>query len=155
MLFRLHKTIAMKKSNEQTYRNHTRYVFGYHVVTYLAVMALMVGSYFNLRRSAPENLYSASLICLISVILLLISWYVRSFALKAQDRAIRAEENFRHYLITGKTLPPGLRMGQIVALRFASDEEFPVLAETALAERLSGGDIKQRIQHWRADYYRV
>ncbi|MBV9987898.1 MAG: hypothetical protein JO301_09475 [Chitinophagaceae bacterium] len=140
---------------EQTYSTHTRYVFGYHVFTYLAVFALMIGSYFNLSRSAPENLYSASLICLISVILLLVVWYLRAFALKAQDRAIRAEENFRYYLLTGKPLPAGLRMGQIIALRFAQDEELPELVERALSENLRSRQIKEAIRNWRPDYHRV
>jgi hypothetical protein len=140
---------------EQSYRNHTRYVFGYHVITFLAVFAVMIGSYFNLSRSAPENLYSASLICVISVILLLVVWYLRAFALRAQDRAIRAEENFRHYLLTGKPLPPQLRMGQIIALRFAPDEELPALVTRAVTEQLRGREIKEAIQHWKPDHYRV
>ena len=81
--------------------------------------------------------------------------YVRLFPLKAQDRAIRAEENFRYYLLTGKPLPDGLRMGQIIALRFASDEEFPALVTRALKENLRSKEIKQAIQKWKADNYRV
>ena len=81
--------------------------------------------------------------------------YVRIFALKAQDRAIRAEENLRHFALTGKLLPAGLNVSQIVALRFASDEEFPALATKAAAENLSNKQIKQTIQQWKADWYRV
>lgn len=140
---------------EQTYRNHTRYVIGYHVITYLAVFALMIGSFFNVSRSAPDNLYSASLICLISVILLLVVWYLRAFALRAQDRAIRAEENFRYYILTGKPLPKELRMGQIIALRFAPDEEMALLVTRAVNEQLRGRDIKEAIRNWKPDHYRV
>lgn len=42
-------------------------------------------------------------------------WYARGFALKAQDRAIRAEENFRHFILSGKPFDKNLRMGQIIA----------------------------------------
>jgi hypothetical protein len=81
--------------------------------------------------------------------------YVRLFPLRAQDRAIRAEENFRYYLVTGKPLPPGLRMGQIIALRFASDEEFPALVAKSLKENLKSKEIKQSVQKWKTDHHRV
>ncbi|GJQ33970.1 MAG: hypothetical protein HBSAPP04_28090 [Ignavibacteriaceae bacterium] len=86
---------------------------------------------------------------------LIIYLLMRSFPLKAQDRAIRAEENFRHYLLTGKTLNPELKVPQIVALRFAPDEEFVALAERAVKENMKPDDIKKAIKNWKADYYRV
>ena len=88
-------------------------------------------------------------------IAILISWYVRAFPLKAQDRAIRAEESLRYYILTGKSLPATLRMGQIVALRFAPDEEFPGLIERSVRENLTGKEIKSAIKNWKPDYYRV
>ena len=77
------------------------------------------------------------------------------FALKAQDRAIRAEENLRHFALTGKLLDPRLDMRQVIALRFASDAEFVALARRAAADTLTPDAIKQAIQNWRADTYRV
>jgi hypothetical protein len=56
---------------------------------------------------------------------------------KAQDRAVRAEENFRYFILTGKPLPVGLTIRQITALRFASDEEFALLVERTLSENLT------------------
>lgn len=82
-------------------------------------------------------------------------WFVRVFPLKAQDRAIRAEENFRHFILSGKPLPVGLSIGQIVALRFASDGEFIELVQKALAENLTSKAIKLLIKNWKPDYYRV
>jgi hypothetical protein len=82
-------------------------------------------------------------------------YFLRAFALKAQDRAIKAEENFRHYLLTGKPLSTDLSMRQIIGLRFASDEEFPALAEKAAKEKLSENDIKKAVKNWKADTYRV
>ena len=64
----------------------------------------------------------------------LLAWYARIFPLKAQDRAIRAEESLRYYILTGKRLDPRLTMSQIVGLRFASDAEFPDLARKAADE---------------------
>jgi hypothetical protein len=89
------------------------------------------------------------------VIFLCLFLFVRMFALKAQDRAIRAEENLRHFALTGKLLPATLSIGQIIALRFASDEEFVALAATAASENLSSKEIKQSINNWKADTYRV
>jgi hypothetical protein len=80
---------------------------------------------------------------------------MRQFALKAQDRAIRAEENLRHFVMTGKLLDPRLTIRQIIGLRFASDEEFLELEKRAVEETLSEDDIKKAVKNWRADYYRA
>jgi hypothetical protein len=74
---------------------------------------------------------------------------------EAQDRAIRAEENLRHYVLTGKLFDTALETRQIIALRFASDLELPALARRAIAERLTPDAIKKAIQVWRPDLYRV
>ena len=141
---------------EQNYQNHSRIVPGFHRVLVVLLLAGLIGSVNNLFRSwNNDNLYSASLIVLLFISASMTYAYVRLFPLKAQDRAIRAEENFRHYLLTGKTLPADLRIDQIVALRFASDEEFPGLTQRALKENLSSKAIKQDIKNWRADYHRV
>lgn len=139
----------------QNFKNHPKYIFGYHVLGLLGLLALIVGSIMNLLHSAPENVYAASLIVLMSFLLLLAFYFLRGFALKAQDRAIRAEENFRHYLLTQKPLPEGLNMRQIVGLRFASDDEFPGLVKRAMAENMSENAIKKAIKNWKGDYYRV
>lgn len=141
--------------SEQNFRNHSRYVPAYHFLTSGAILALLVGAFINLAHSAPENLYSASLICLIALILVALFWFARSFALKVQDRAIRAEENLRYFILTGKRLPSAIRMSQVIALRFASDEEFPALVERTITENLPARDIKQAITNWRADHYRA
>ncbi|RMZ51300.1 hypothetical protein EB822_03940 [Flavobacteriaceae bacterium PRS1] len=140
---------------EQNFKNYSRFVIGYHGVTFLAIVALLIGSVINLVKSSSDSLYVSSLLVLVSVILLVVSFYARSFALKAQDRAIRAEENFRHYLLTGKPISKGIKMRQIIGLRFASDEEFPGLVERAEKENLSEKEIKQQIKNWKADTYRV
>jgi hypothetical protein len=140
---------------EQNFKNHAQMVPGYHYLTLGAILALIGGSINYLLKVTPENKYLASLILLTSIIFVLIAWFSRTFALKAQDRAIRAEENLRHYVLTGKLLPSSLTVGQVVALRFAPDAEFVALAEKAAVENLSGKAIKESIQNWKADYYRV
>lgn len=139
----------------QNFKNHAKLVTGFHGVLFVALVALLVGSVYHLFRTTSENLYLASLMVLIAIILILMAWYVRTFPLKAQDRAIRAEENMRHYVMTGKLLPSDLSMSQIIALRFASDDEFLSLMEKALKEKLSAKEIKSSIKSWKGDYYRV
>ena len=141
----------------QHYKNHSRLVPLYHGVTLIAILVLIVGSFINLYQiiATGGGLYSASLICLISLILLMLFFFARSFALKAQDRAIRSEENFRHFILTGKPLDNRLRLSQIIALRFAGDEEFIELAQKAINENLSSKQIKQSVKKWKADHHRV
>jgi len=140
---------------QQNYKNHMRLVPLYHIATGTALLALIIGSFVNLANSSHENLYSASLICLISLILVSIYIHARAFALKAQDRAIRAEENFRYFVLTNRTMDSSLTLQQVIALRFASDEEFPALAQKAANEKLSAKEIKQQINNWRGDYHRA
>lgn len=140
---------------EQNFSNHSRLVLGWHGLTFLSILALLIGSFINLAHSAKENLYSASLICLVAFILALLFIYTRVFALKVQDRAIRAEESLRHFILTGKPLSSKLTIQQIIALRFASDDEVVALATKALQENLSNKQIKQAIKNWRGDYYRA
>ena len=140
---------------EQNFKNHAQMVPGFHYLTFGGIIALLGGSINYLLKSSAENKYLAALLVLTSVVFILIAWFTRTFALKAQDRAIRAEENLRHYVLTGKLLPTSLTVGQIVALRFAPDAEFPALVEKAAANNLSGKEIKQSIQNWKADFYRV
>jgi hypothetical protein len=140
---------------EQNFKNHGRYIFEWHIVTGLLVIALLIGTIINLFNSDKEELYSAFLFFVISIILASIFWYSRVFALRAQDRAIRAEENFRHFILTGKPFDSSIRMGQIIALRFASDEEMPALAKRAMDEKLTQRQIKEAIKNWRADHHRA
>jgi hypothetical protein len=89
-------------------------------------------------------------------VFMIVHWiYTRKFALVAQDRAIRAEEALRHFILTGKPIDPKLRLGQVIALRFASDEELPALAKRAVEEGLTSKQIKEAIKNWRADTHRV
>lgn len=139
----------------QNYANHRRLVPLYHYVASTLWLAILIGSLVNLFHSSADNHYSAALIVAISFLLGILFWFCRAFALKAQDRAIRAEENFRHFVLTGKPLDSRLRMGQIIALRFANDDEFVALAQKAADQSLSPKAIKEAIVNWKADYYRV
>ena len=115
------------------------------------------GSIWNMWRSWDRggNRLNAGLIFLLVTLIFIFYWYSRYFALRAQDRAIRVEQSFRHYILTGKPLDIRLRMGQIVALRFAEDDEFVGLTQKAIDESLSPKDIKQAIVNWKADHNRA
>lgn len=142
---------------EQNYSNHKRYVKGYHFVTFSIIVLIFTLSAVSLINaiSNKEHIINSLILLLSSVTLILIFFYMRIFALKAQDRAIRAEENLRHYILTGNTFDPALTISQILALRFAPDEEFKELAERAVSDNLSSTEIKKSIKKWKADNYRV
>lgn len=137
--------------SEQNFKNHTRFVPLYHYVAGMLVILGFGGSIVNLLHADARTHYSAALLVVAFFILIILFWYARAFALRAQDRAIRAEENFRHFILTGKPLDSRLRMGQIIGLRFASDEEFSGLAKKAAEENLTQKQIKEAIQNWKAD----
>jgi hypothetical protein len=142
---------------QQNYSNHRRFVLMYHGVTFFLILLLLVSSiYYTVSAmNAHQSLKPGLFLMLISIVLLNLFFFARAFALKAQDRAIRADENFRHYLLTGKPLDSKLTIRQIIGLRFASDEEFPALAQKAVAEGLSEDEIKKAVKNWRGDYYRA
>ena len=141
--------------SEQNFKNHSRYIILWTFITPLILIAILGGSIVNLILADAHTHYSAALILLISVVLIIIYWYARRFALVAQDRAIRAEENLRHFILTGKPFDIRLRMSQIIALRFAPDDEFPALTKKAVEEKLKSKEIKTVIQKWKADHHRV
>ncbi len=143
---------------EQNYKNHRRFVPLYHFVLSVIVLACIIGSIWIFYQ-AFFRYNSGRLIALVlgglSVSCLFLMGFVRTFALKAQDRAIRAEENLRYFVLTGKLLDNRLTIQQIIALRFAHDEEFITLANKAVAKNLKAEDIKKAIVQWRGDHYRA
>jgi hypothetical protein len=141
----------------QGYANHRRFSLMYHGVLFSLILLSLIGSCVNLAKSWNDHtrLYSAALLVAVFVCLALIFVFARSFALKVQDRAIRAEENLRHFALTGKLLDSRLTTRQIIGLRFAGDDEFAVLAKRAADENLTEDDIKKAVKNWRPDYHRV
>ena len=142
---------------QQNYSNHSRFVIGYHIVIAILVVFLFSSSVIHLIKvlNQPGWLYTGLVPVLTMLTIGLIAFYTRVFPLKAQDRVIRAEENFRYYVLTGKNLDSKLTMSQIIALRFAPDDEIEPLAKRAVNESLSSKDIKKAIINWRADEHRM
>ena len=144
-------------ADTQSYKNHAQIVPLYHRVLTSLLLLILIGSIVNLTKSWGDSarFYNASLIVALTIAAILLFIFVRVFPLKAQDRAIRAEEQLRHYVLTGKLLDRRLTMRQIVALRFASDAEFVALAQRAVDQSMTPDAIKQAVKEWRADTYRV
>ncbi|MFM2136675.1 MAG: hypothetical protein RL021_2075 [Bacteroidota bacterium] len=144
----------MKK---QSYSNHKQYVWWFHGLLLGLCLALFIGEMIHFIQSMDDvaETLSAGLLLLGSGILLFFLFTIRYYAVRLQDRIIRMEEQQRHIQLTGKPLDHRLHMKQIVALRFAPDDEFEKLCKRAVDEHLSQDEIKKHIHRWRGDYHRV
>jgi hypothetical protein len=103
---------------------------------------------------APAWIWQLALVVAVAVALAIGRVYITAL----QDRIIRLEMRVRGAAI----LPPArqadlerLTTRQIVALRFASDEELPDLLERAVREPLSPDAIKRAIRRWVPDHHRT
>ena len=145
----------MSDSNPQSFKSHARFDPPYHFVT-AAVLAvnLFIVLCFTWKY---HNLWTFWL-CILSIAVWIPLIKLRSYPLKVQDRVIRLEERLRL-----QALAPAewhaqiyrLTEDQLIALRFASDDEVVELAKQALEHNLDRKQIKERIKVWRPDYYRV
>lgn len=143
--------------SQQNFKNHTRLVPMFHFVAFTAALfplVITVIHFINAVGDGSGRLHAAALVSLVLAVILGL-WYSRVFALRAQDRAIRAEENFRHFLATGKPLDSRITMRQIIGLRFADNDEFVELAKRAVEENLTEKQIKMAVKKWKADHHRA
>ncbi|MDI3255908.1 DUF6526 family protein [Pseudacidobacterium ailaaui] len=139
----------------QTYANHVRIQPAFH---YFLVPVLILNLIYSLVLLIRHPNPNAVWMLIMAVALLIMAFLVRINPLKVQDRLIRLEERLRLSALLSEPLRsriPELRESQLVALRFASDEEVPALVEETLKNHLEAKEIKQRIKHWRPDHWRV
>lgn len=143
--------------SDQTFKNHARIDPLYHFILYLILLACLIFSTWNLIRACNHHSGRLAAIAItgLTIALLITAYLTRKFSLMAQDRAIRAEENLRYFVLNGKLLDSRLTIRQIIALRFAADTEFSLLAERAAKENISPTEIKKAIINWKPDEYRV
>jgi hypothetical protein len=139
----------------QSFSSHTRYDpwFHFFILPVFALLALASLVHLFLR----PGLHSTVLV-VVAIATLVLTFKVRMYPLKVQDRVIRLEERLRLATLIDPSLRariPEFTASQLVALRFASDAELPALAARALNEKLTAADIKKSIQTWRPDYWRV
>ncbi|WP_293741094.1 DUF6526 family protein [uncultured Pedobacter sp.] len=136
----------------QNYENHKRFYPPFH---FFAVPLTVIGLCFSIYSCIAIPTIITGLLVLAFFLIAIIAVMARMFALKAQDRAARAEENLRYYILAGSALPNELSISQILALRFAGDEEFLTLVDQAVNNKLSPTEIKKSIKNWRGDYHRI
>ena len=138
---------------EQNFKNLPKYVLGFHLVTFVTILVSLVISILMIFNLGINS--STIFGILIAISLIFLFFYTRQFATGNQDRIIRAEENLRYYLLTGKMFDSRLTREQIIALRFADDSEYVRLSEKTISQNLSSKNIKEAIQKWRADHHRI
>jgi len=140
----------------QSYENHTRWHPPFHF--FLMPLFLLNFIFASVQLVRFRDLDHTVLLLLAAGFLVLTA-LARINALRVQDRLIRLEERLRYQQVLPSTIvgnAMALPTGQIVALRFASDEELPELIQQVLDGKLmKGDDIKRAIRQWRADALRV
>lgn len=146
----------MAEKRPQNYKNHPRFVPGYHTVLTLLWLAFTI---WTILRLVQNPSLDTGALFVLAIAMMLTIFYARVFALKAQDRVIRLEERLRMHELFDEELKGHIgdfSTSQLVALRFASDEELPDLAREVLSEGTDDQKaIKQKIKNWRPDYQRV
>ena len=140
----------------QTYATHRRFIPAYHFFAVPVLLANVIVTAIQFARS-PRFITGWGVIVALALFLAIL--YLRFMPVRAQDRIIRNEERAR----LERLVPADLRSrigeltaAQLVAIRFASDDEAPDLTRRALSGDLkTQGDIKRAIRNWRADHLRV
>ena len=140
----------------QNFENHAKLVPMYHGFAFLALFVPTLWFGWGVVSDFSVDALMMLLFCLGTFVGVL---YARIFPLGVQDRVIRLEERKR----MAELLPEDLqgRIGdfttpQLIALRFASDEELPELARRVLDERMTDRkDVKRAVKQWRADHQRI
>jgi hypothetical protein len=145
-------------AQQQTFKNHARFDPLFHFFIAPVFLLNIVATVIWYTRHHTQHQHIGPWMVLMSVALVVAITKIRNYSLKVQDRIIRLEERIRlaqlctpAELIELESLTPK----QYIALRFASNPELPELARRAVRENLTGKQIKEAIQSWRADDFRV
>lgn len=142
----------------QNFKNHARYFPLHHFIitplTFIFLGWTVNRSNFETSESTSESIY----FLILALIIMLLPLLGRIYALKNQNRIILMEMRQRYLHLTGKSFyekEKDLRTNQIIALRFAGDEELMALIDQAISKKLSNKEIKMSIKNWKGDYSRV
>ncbi len=143
-------------SDTQTYANHRKNVPLFHFFVLPFFIFYIGWSIDHLIKNVSADTIVG---VLLSIALLLSALFARMFALAVQDRVIRLEMQLRMAGILPADLRPRIgefTVGQLVALRFASDAELPELSRKVLQEKLTDrAAIKKMIRDWQPDNQRA
>jgi hypothetical protein len=146
----------MAQKTPQTFENHARVLPAYHFV---AFPLFAVNFFFTLYQAVTAFSWGNLVAFGLAVALILLFFVARVMALTVQDRVIRIEEHVRMRALLPADLQPRIgefTVKQLVALRFAGDDELPALARKVLDEKVQDQkSIKKLVQHWRADFQRA
>ena len=140
----------------QTFANHVRWQPPFH---YFVLPVMLINLIWSIVLFVKAPGPTSGWWIIVSLALLVLAPFVRLNPLKAQDRIIRLEEKLRYQQILSPALcqqTSALNPGQIIALRFAGDDELEELVGAVLAGKLTENrEIKRAIKHWRSDTFRV
>jgi hypothetical protein len=139
----------------QSFKNHAKFDPLFHFVLVPVVLLLLIGTIWEV---VTQPGWRAVIHVVVMLWLFLLLFKTRSYAIKVQDRVIRLEERLRLAAVLPASLQPRigeLSVDQLIGLRFASDAELAGLVEKALGGNWNRKQIKEAIQNWRADNWRV
>ena len=140
----------------QNFATHRRWVPLYHFFT---LPVLLVNLVYWVIPVFSSFSFETVLAALVAVVLFVLAFLVRVFSSTVQDRVIRLEERLRLERLLPderKSRTDEFSVGQLVGLRFASDEELPGLATKVLDDKMEkSDDIKRLIKTWRPDFQRL
>lgn len=141
---------------EQSFENHARVVPVFHYLG--GPLFLAVFLWFGYRTGTDFSVDRLAFMGLL-VYVAILAWHARTFALGVQDRVIRLEERLRLERLLPEELRPRiseLTTPQLIALRFASDEEVADLTARVLdGELTEQREIKAAVRRWRPDHQRI
>jgi len=146
--------------NEQNYSNHARWYPLFHfVVMPLLALNLLDHVVRIFTAHNGDERWDQIFWTIMSVTLILLALAARLQVLTVQDRLIRLEERLRYAGLLSPEINAhcgSLTKGQIIALRFAPDDELPSLVERTLkGEFADTKSIKAAVKNWRADDLRA
>ncbi len=145
----------MSDDDVQNYANHARYLPPYHFVVFPILAVNAIVALVLLARAPSVGTVWAALVALaIAGGFFLTRWMAR----RVQDRVVRLEEHLRlNRLLPGRREDiESLSLGQLIALRFASDQEVRHMVDRIISGELTTQhEIKRAVQHWRPDHLRA